>query len=298
MIALSARLLQTAPLLADGAIGTMLLTRGLEPGDCPEKVNLERPGLLADIARDYFEAGAEIIQTNTFGGSPLKLAPYGLDRKTEEINARAIHEVRNVIGDRAYLSASCGPSGRILEPYGDTSPEAVFESFRRQLQVFSSEGVDMVCIETMTDLREAVLAVQAAKSVSSAIPLCASITFDPTPRGFVTIMGTTIEQAVRGLTDAGADIIGSNCGNGILQMLEIAKEFMTRSRLPVIIQSNAGLPVLRGGVPVFPESPEFMAEQSRQLARLGVRIIGGCCGTTPRHTAELRRMMDELESER
>jgi 5-methyltetrahydrofolate--homocysteine methyltransferase len=165
-------------------MGTMLIQRGLKRGECPERLNLDSPEILREIARLYFEAGAEICETNTFGGSPLKLASYGLENKTQEINARAVEAVRSVIKDQGYVSASCGPSGRILEPYGDASPELVYESFKRQIAALVSAGADMICIETMTDLREATLAVKAAKSVSTSIPVCASMTFDPTPKGF------------------------------------------------------------------------------------------------------------------
>ncbi|MDI6808798.1 MAG: homocysteine S-methyltransferase family protein [Candidatus Eisenbacteria bacterium] len=275
--------------IADGAMGTMLLERGLKPGDCPERINLERPDVLSEIARLYLEAGAGIVQTNTFGGSPLKLASYALDGRTEEINARAVSAVREVLGDQAYLSASCGPCGKVLEPYGDTSADMVFNSFLRQMEALIAEGVDMICIETMTDLTEATLAIKAARSVSSSVPVCATMTFDAGPRGFHTIMGTSIGQAIEGLTHAGADIIGSNCGNGILNMTKIAGEFIDNSALPIAIRPNAGLPVLKNGVSVYPESPEFMAKHSHTLMKMGVKIIGGCCGTTPEHIAALRK---------
>ena len=290
---LAQRLQQSGVIVADGAMGTMLFQRGLKPGDCPERINLDAPAVLGEIARLYFEAGAEIIQTNTFGGSPLKLVSYGLEKNTEEINARAVEAVRNAVGDRAYVSASCGPCGRILEPYGDTAPELVYESFRRQLSAIVAAGVDMICIETMTDLHETILAIKAAKSVSSSIPVCASMTFDPTPKGFRTMMGTNIEQAVRGVTEAGADIIGSNCGNGIQRMVTIAEEFLRHSTLPVIIQSNAGLPTIKDGQTVYPETPVFMAEESKKLIAAGVKIIGGCCGTTPEHTAAMVKTVRE-----
>ena len=248
--------------------------------------------IVAEIAEQYLAAGAEILQTNTFGGSPLKLAHYGLDGRTEEINSGAIAAVRGVIGDRAYLSASCGPSGRMLEPYGDANPDLVFESFRRQMGAIVAEGVDMICIETMTDLAEAVLAVKAAKSVSLSLPVCATMTFDATPRGFLTVMGTDVETAIRGLEEAGADVIGSNCGNGIVNMVHVAEQFLGMTALPVIIRSNAGIPFLKDGAIVYPESPEFMAEQSRALLTMGVNIIGGCCGTTPDHVAALRQARD------
>jgi len=289
---LRTRLKQRGVLLADGAMGTMLFQRGLLPGDCPEKINLERPEILEEIAGLYLRAGAEIIQTNTFGGSPLKLEPYGLDRRAEEINARALHAVRNVVRDRVYVSGSCGPSGKILEPYGDTNPERLFESFMTQMHALITGGVDMICIETMTDLAEATLAIKAARSVSSDIPICATMTFDSTPRGFYTVMGTNIEQAVKGLTEAGADIIGSNCGNGIQNMIAIAGQFKRISTLPIIIQSNAGIPTVRNGILTYPESPEYMAEQSSELLKLGVSIIGGCCGTTPDHIAAMKNVVE------
>jgi len=292
------RLEQPGALVADGAMGTMLQKRGLKPGECPERMNLERPEVLEEIAGAYLDAGAEIIQTNTFGGSPLKLASYGLESRTEEVNARAVAAARKAVGDRAYLSASCGPSGRILEPYGDTARDSVRNSFRRQMRTLISEGVDLICIETMTDLAEAVLAVEAARSISTDLPVCATLTFDATPRGFFTIMGTTIPQAARGLEEAGAGIVGSNCGNGVERMAAIAGEFLAHTRLPVLIQSNAGLPTLKDGVAVFPESPEFMAEKCRGMIALGVKILGGCCGTTPRHIAAIRDAVDALSRSR
>ena len=296
MLSLPDRLKQHGVLVADGAMGTMLFQRGLKPGECPERMNLEHPNVLEEIAQLYLNAGAEIVQTNTFGGSPLKLSMYGLDNKTEEINTRAVHAVRKVVAGKAYISASCGPTGKLLEPFGDTNPEVIYEAFYRQMSAVIGEGVDMICIETMTDLNEASLAVQAARSISSSIPVCATMTFDPTQRGFFTIMGVTIEQAANGLTQAGANIIGSNCGNGIMNMIIIAKEFKKHTTLPVIIQSNAGVPILKNGISTFPETPEFMSEKSRELIDLGVKIIGGCCGTTPEHIAAIKKVVDEYKS--
>ena len=286
---LRARLERAGVIVADGAMGTMLFERGVTPGECPEKMNLEKPEVLEEIAGLYLNAGAEILQTNTFGGSPLNLARYGLDDKTEEINARAVRAVRKVAGDKAYVTASCGPCGRILEPYGDTPEALVFESFVRQLKALIAEGVDMISIETMTDLTEAMLAVKAAKSVAPTLLVSATMTFDATPRGFYTMMGTSVEQAVRDLTEAGADIIGSNCGNGIENMVKVAGEFRKHSSKPLIIRSNAGNPQLVNGVSVFPESPEFMADHCAGLMKAGVKIIGGCCGTTPEYIAAFRK---------
>ena len=156
----------------------------------------------------------------------------------------------------------------------------------------------MVCIETMTDLTEAVLAIQAVRSVSPALPVCATMTFDSTPRGFFTVMGVSIGQAAEGLAGAGADIIGSNCGNGIENMVKIATEFRTHTGLPIIIQSNAGLPQMSGATLVYSETPGFMADKCRELLAIGVDIIGGCCGTTPDHIAAIRSVVDEAKKNR
>jgi 5-methyltetrahydrofolate--homocysteine methyltransferase len=291
MIPFQERLRQPGIILADGAMGTMLLERGVKPGDCPERINIDNPALLEEITRRYHAAGAEIVQTNTFGGSPLQLSRHGLESRTEEINARAVAAARRVVSDRAYVSASFGPSGRILEPYGDAAEEMVFDSFRTQAAALIAEGVDIVCVETMIDLAEAVLAIRAVRSISASIPIIATMTFENTPRGFFTVMGTDIPGAAGGLSAAGADIVGANCGNGIATMALIAREFRACGAIPVAVRANAGIPRMEDGKPVYPESPAFMAEESRAISALGVKIIGGCCGTTPEHVAELRRII-------
>jgi len=278
--------------VGDGAMGTMLFAHGLQTGDCPEKWNLDHPKTLEEIARLYHQAGADIVSTNTFGGSALKLKQYGLGDRTEEINAAAVCAVRNAIGDEAYLSVSCGPCGQLIEPLGDVSEDAVFDSFLRQLRGATQTPVDLICVETMTDLSETKLAAKAAQTAAPGVPVAVTMTFDETPNGFYTMMGVSIVQAAQELSDAGVDIIGSNCGNGIENMIKIAHEFKACSSLPIMIQSNAGLPVLNGDRLTYPETPEFMADQCRELVELGVSIIGGCCGTTPEHIRAIRAMVD------
>ncbi len=279
-------------LAGDGAMGTMLFQRGLKPGEPPESVNLKNPEILEEIAQAYLDAGADIIQTNTFGASPLKLSDYGLEDKTEEINRIAVEGVRKVVGNKAYVSGSCGPSGKLLKPFGDTEPDDIYQSFKRQMKALINTGVDLICIETMTDLNEATLAIKAAKSISPEIPIMTTMTFDETPRGFYTIMGVSIEAAVVGLQKAGADIIGSNCGNGIENMIKIAREFKKLTILPIIIQSNAGIPEIREGKLFYSETPEFFAEKTKELIDAGVSIIGGCCGTTPDYIRAIRKVVD------
>jgi 5-methyltetrahydrofolate--homocysteine methyltransferase len=280
-------------LVGDGAMGSMLMKMAtdLPKGICPDSIHLTHPKTVEEITKLYFEAGAQILQTNTFGASPLKLSSYSLEEKTEEINEKAVECVRKVVGKNAYISGSCGPSGKLLKPYGDTEPEEMYDSYNRQLKALVEAGVDVVYIETMTDLQEALLAIKACRSASPSIPIVSSMTFDKTPRGFYTVMGVNIEKAAREFERAGADIIGSNCGNGSENMLLIAMEFSKCSQLPILIQPNAGMPEIRDDVTVYPEAPEYMAQKSRELVTSGVSIIGGCCGTTPDH---IRAIRDEV----
>ncbi len=279
-------------LVGDGALGTMLLERGLEPGQPPESVTLSRPAVLEEIARLYLDAGADLLETNTFGGSPLKLALHGLEAETERVNGEAVGAARRAAQGRAYVAASVGPSGRLPEPYGDVSREELDASFRRQIAALVAAGADCVCVETMTDLVEATLAVRAAKDVAPQIPVLATMTFDPTPRGYFTIMGVSVPAAAAGLAQAGADAVGSNCGNGVEHLTAIAREFRAATRLPVVIQPNAGLPRSVGGRTVYDETPAFLADKAEALVGLGVSIIGGCCGTTPEHIRALRALVD------
>jgi len=279
-------------LLGDGALGTMLIQRGLKAGECPETWNIEDPETLTDIADLYVGAGSDIVSTNTFGGHPLKLAQYYLEDKTEEVNKAGVRAVRKAAKGRAFIAASCGSSGKLLKPYGDTDPEIIAEGYNRQIAALLGEGVDIIYFETMIDLSEAILGVKAAKSIAPGIPVCATMTFDFTPRGFFTVMGNSVEQAARELENAGADVVGSNCGNGIENMMRIAAEFKKHSDLPILIQSNAGLPVVRGDDLEYPESPDFMSGGIRIMLDMGVNIIGGCCGTTPEHIAAFRSVID------
>lgn len=279
-------------LLADGAMGTQLMARGLKSGECPEALNLDRPDVVASVSADYAAAGADIVLTNTFGGSPLKLALYGLEGQTEAINAAAVAAARRGAGAGVYVAASCGPTGRMLQPYGDTPPAAVAAAFARQLAALAAAGVDLIVVETMTDLAEAVLAVAAARAAAPGVPVAATMTFDVTPNGFFTIMGVDIPRAVRELAAAGAHILGSNCGVGIEPMVAVAAELRRATDRPLLVQANAGLPQMRVGAPVWPETPDVYAGRAAALPALGVGIIGGCCGTTPAHITALRRMLD------
>ena len=290
---LLARLRRGEVVVGDGAWGTLLIAEaGLAPGAPPERVILDAPEIVGAIARRYLEAGAEILTTNTFGGTPLRLAAHGLAERCEEINRRAVELVRKAAGGRALVSGSVGPTGTLLAPLGPARPAEVEAAFERQLDALAAAGADLFCIETMTDLAEAVLAVRAARASSAGLPVMVTMTFERTRRGFFTVMGASIEQAVRALLDEGADILGSNCGNGSDTMVEVARGFRALTAAPIAIQPNAGLPEHRGSALVYPETPEFMAAQVEGLLAAGVQIIGGCCGTTPAHIRAIRAAVD------
>jgi len=283
-------------LLSDGAMGTMLMSKGLKSGESPEIINLVKQELLKEIAQTYLDAGADLIQTNTFGASPIKLANYGLDSKTEEINKNAVIAVKEIVKDKAYVNASVGPSGKMIYPLGELTQDLLFDNYFRQINALISAGADVISIETMSDILEAVLAVKAAKEINKNIPVIASMTFEKTKRGYYTIMGVTIPKAAKELKQAGADIIGSNCGYGILDMIDIAGEFRKCSDLPIIIQSNAGIPEINNGNLIFPESTEFMSSHIKELIDAGISIIGGCCGTTPEYISAFRTEIDLISS--
>jgi 5-methyltetrahydrofolate--homocysteine methyltransferase len=280
-------------IVGDGALGTTLMARGLRVQDCLESAVLSRPELIEEIAAAYLAAGSEVLTTDSFGASPLKLDAYGLAGRTEEINRRAVELLRGVAGNRAWIAGSVGPTGRILTPYGDTDPGEVAASFERQIGALAEAGADLIIVETMIDLAEARLAVAAAKHLAPSLPVVATMTFDATPRGFFTTMGTTIAEAAAGLVDAGADLVGSNCGNGIEAMVRIGLEFARATRSPIAIQSNAGLPQLVDGALRWPETPEHFAEHALPLVQLPVALLGGCCGTGPDHIRALRRLVGE-----
>jgi 5-methyltetrahydrofolate--homocysteine methyltransferase len=297
MEGLLARLGRGDVLVGDGAWGTQLMQRGLPEGQPPEWFALERPETIEEVARLYVEAGADLVTTDTFGGTSFRLRLHGLDGERERINRQAVEAVKRAAAGRAIVSASVGPSGQLLEPFGDTSPDAVEAAFAEQIAALAAAGADVLCIETMGDLTEATRAVKAARATAPGVPVMATMTFEPTPRGYFTVMGVSVEKAVAGLEAAGADVVGSNCGTGIADMVEIARRMARATRLPLLIQPNAGLPVSRDGKVVYDETPETFAARVPDLLELGVAIVGGCCGTTPDHTRAIRLAVDAFRAQ-
>ncbi len=277
--------LQERVLILDGAMGTMLQERGLKPGQSPEELNLVAPELVASVHRDYLQAGADILVTNSFGGSREKLSHYALADRLYDINASAVAIAREVAGDKAYVAASVGPTGKFVEPVGDLSFDAMVAQYREQALPLVKAGADLITLETFLDIKEARAAVIAVREVAADIPIIAMLTFDDNGRS---VLGTPPEAAAITLEAVGADIVGSNCGLGVDGMFSILSAMRKVTRLPLIVQANAGLPVLIDGRTVFPGTPAEMTAYHERFLALGVRIIGGCCGTTPAHIAAMK----------
>jgi len=269
-------------LIADGGWGTELVQKGLGPGEAPEAWNLDRRDDVLAVASSYVEAGADIILTNTFGGTRMKLARAGLSQKTESLNRLGSEISRQAAGNRSLVFASIGPTGEFMKPLGMVSEEEMFRDFAEQAQALAVGGAEGIVIETMTDLSEAKAALRAAKEVTK-LPVAVTLTFDKGKKGYATIMGVRPEQAARELEMSGADIVGANCGAGIDQMIELMKLLRSATALPLWCKPNAGLPELIDGKTVYRETPEMMASKLKALFQAGANIIGGCCGTTPAH---------------
>lgn len=269
-------------LISDGAWGTMLQAKGLQAGDCPELWNIEYPDRVGQVAAAYVEAGSQLILTNTFGGSTFKLANYNLHHKTGELNRAGVEISKKVAGDDVFVIASVGPTGKIMQPLGNISEDEMFNCFQLQIASQVEGGPNAILIETMSDLREAVTAVRAAKSLTH-IPVMVTMTFERGKRGYRTMMGVDIKQTVETLSNEGVDILGTNCGNGIEQIIEIVTEMRSYTDKHIIAHPNAGLPKLVGDRTIFDQTPAEMAQHIPSLIKAGANIIGGCCGTTPDH---------------
>ena len=288
------RIAEGRVLISDGAWGTFLHQKGLKADECPESWNLERPDDVLEIASSYVEAGADIILTNSFGGSPAKLEGYGLRDQTYELNRAAAKISKEAAGDTVLVLGSVGPTGKMVF-MGEISEEELLEGLKEQVRGLAEGGVDGIVIETMSDLEEARIAILAAKSISELDVAC-TFTFSKTQTGeYRTMMGTGVEEFLEMAKEAGADVIGANCGNGTAGMIEIVKEIRALdSDIPVLVHANAGLPRYEDGKTVFPETPSEMATQMKDLVGAGANIVGGCCGTTPEHIRYISRLFNTI----
>ena len=274
--------------VSDGAWGTALQARGIEPGVCPESWNLDHPEVITQIAQDYLNAGAELLTTNSFGAGRLKLRMYGLEEKTAEINRAAAALAREAAGGARHVLGSIGPSGQIIM-MGDVTEEELTAMFKEQAIALEDGGCDVCLVETMMALDEAALAVRAAREHTSMEIIC-TFTFQAMPDDtYRTMMGVSPAEMANAMLSAGADIVGANCSVGSRDMVAIVRELRTAApSAPILVSPNAGRPVRNDeGKDVFPETPADMAAAVPALIGAGANIIGGCCGTTEAHVAAI-----------
>lgn len=299
MMSLMERLANGEVLISDGAMGTLLQAKGLKPGECPEGWTVSHPEAVKSVAQMYIDSGSDIVGTDSFGGTYYKLREFGefdglddaaLSEKVYEFNKAAAQLAKDAMDGRGYVAASVGPTGQIVEDEGGSVTEQdLYRAFKAQILALVEGGADAFCFETMSSITEATQAIKAAKENTN-LPIICTFTFELGVRGFRTMMGVDPERAASAAVEAGADVIGANCGNGIADMIEITRQMMAACPgTPILIHANAGLPVMENGNTVFKESPSYMASQVKELIAAGASIIGGCCGTTPDHISAMAK---------
>lgn len=291
MIAFAEALASGKILMLDGATGTQLAARCGKTGPT---VNWENPDVVKAVHADYKAAGADIVLTNTLSGNRIMLEHAGLTDRIVEINQLGVKLCREAVGDHCYVAGDMSGTGKFMEPLGDYTEEQFAENDAEQARLLADAGVDLIIIETMTDVRETAVAVRAAKQAAN-LPVIASISFDPAGDSFRTMMGDTAEKAVTELVEAGADVVGCNCGT--LDPREVSRviaEMRSHSDIPLIAMPNAGKPELSGGEVTFKLTPDEFADGAMKCVEAGATLIGGCCGTTPAHIAALAKRVKAL----
>ncbi|HTM01536.1 MAG TPA: bifunctional homocysteine S-methyltransferase/methylenetetrahydrofolate reductase [Candidatus Omnitrophota bacterium] len=282
-------------LLADGAMGTFLYDKGIPFDRSFDALNLAEPALIQSVHREYIRAGAEVIETNTFGANRFRLAAHGVTDPPRQVNragAQIARNAREEVGEPVFVAGAIGPLGKPVAPLGTIPRDEALAAYREQAEGLVEGGVDLIIIETQTDLSEALLAVDAVRSVTSDLPLVVEMTYTEDGR---TLHGTYPEDAVRALSAKAVDVIGANCSVGPHELLEIVERYARKGARPIAVMPNAGLPRLVNGRFLYLSSPEYFADYAVRFAEAGARLIGGCCGTTPAH---IRRMRDALARKR
>ena len=290
--------LHTTRLLADGAWGTELFKRGVPAGDAPERLNLIEPETVRAVATEYLEAGADIILTNTFGGSRFQLERHGLGNDVREINriAAEISKAAAAAEDRAVVAGNIGPSGKMLM-MGDVDRDALYDAFLEQAAALVEGGIDLLLVESMTDIEESLAGLDAARDArgSANIPIIASMVYDPVKTGgYRTIMGNSPDECAERAIETGAEVIGANCGTGIENYLDLAIDLCALDVAPVWIKPNRGIPEVANGETVYRQTADEFAGYAKKLLEAGVTVIGGCCGTNPSFVRAMRAVVDRF----
>lgn len=278
-------LMQRKIVLFDGAMGSVLIEKGLRAGECPEEWNLNRPEVILGIHRAYFEAGADIVLTNTFGGNQIKLKSYDLAQKLEGINRQGAQLARSAMPSDPqqprFVAGDIGPTGQFLEPLGAYTEREFRELFAQQASALVAGGVDVLCLETMYDAGEVKAALRGAIEGAEGRPVFATMTFQRSRKGFFTMMGLEAAAAMRLLEENGAQAVGANCSTGAEEMVELVRILRGATALPIIAQPNAGSPVIEEGKARYLQGPEEFGRVALGLIDAGANALGGCCGTNP-----------------
>ena len=287
---LTGEMTAAGPVLTDGAWGTEMQSRGLAAGETPDFWNLSHPDRVEQVARAYVEAGSQVVLTNTFRANRIALAKHPDVERISEVNRAGVEISRRAAGDGARVFASIGPCGKLLIT-GEVDEAALHAAFAEQAQALAAGGADAIVVETMSDLAEAGIAVEAAKATG--LPVVACMVFDSGKNRDRTMMGVTPTQAAEELTRIGADAIGANCGTGVEDYIPICASLAAATPLPVWIKPNAGLPELENGEVVYRTTPSEFAANVPKLLEAGARFVGGCCGTSPEFIQAMRRELDD-----
>jgi len=297
MISILSALAERNLLVSDGGWGTFLVAAGLGAGECPELWNIDHPDVVRNIAATYAEAGADIVMTNSFGGSRITLEPHGLASRAAELNEAAARLSREAVGDGIIVLASVGPTGKILM-MGDVTESEVYDAFAEQVIALERGGADACSVETMTAVDEAAIAARAVKENTNMHLVC-SFTFNMrTDSGYRTMMGVSAAEMAQAMLAEGADVLGVNCSLGPAEMIEVVRDLRAAApNTPILVHPNAGMPRRADdGSITYPETPEGMAGRVPDLVSAGASIVGGCCGTGPEHIRAIARVVSNLRT--
>jgi 5-methyltetrahydrofolate--homocysteine methyltransferase len=278
-------------LLCDGGMGTELQKRGMPTGVSPEEYNVSRPDLVQGIYTDYYNAGSDIVETNTFGGNRSRLELHNFEGRVSEFCRKSAELAKEVCPEGKFVAGSMGPTGDIIEPLGQRTIQEAYDFFAEQAEALAEGGADVIFVETMMAAEEAEIGIKAAKEKTN-LPVVSTMTFEMGKSGLRTMWGVDVPTAVQRLTDAGADVIGANCGKGFEEMIKIVSEMRPLTTKPIIAQPNAGIPDWVDGRSLYMETPEIIRPKAEVLLKQGVNILGGCCGTGPEHIEMMRKLVD------
>jgi 5-methyltetrahydrofolate--homocysteine methyltransferase len=278
--------------LFDGAMGTELIKRGLKPGKVPDLLNIEQSEVISEIHKSYYEAGSDMCQTNTFGSTSMNLKRHNLEDRVEEIIKNALLNIKNVCPSGRLIVGDIGPTGEFRPPVGNANSEQWYSSFSTQAKLLE-KGVDLWHIETISDLEEMLAAIKAIRDISKK-PLIASITYKKTKRGYFTIMGDSLEKCIETLNNEKIDVIGANCTLGSTDMLDLLKIAKSLTDKPISVKPNAGQPIVKGDKTYYEQPIENFANDIHEMIRFGAKIVGGCCGTSPKTIMEIRKIINSI----